>query len=709
QAPPASSPPPAAAKASEPAAAGDGHKKSVADLSIRVNVEVLDSLMNLVGELVLTRNQLLQMTRSEEESKYAAPITHLNRVTTDLQEGVMKTRMQPIGNAWSKLPRLIRDLEQVTNKAIELNMAGAETELDRTVLDAIKDPLTHMIRNSADHGIESPEARRAAGKPEIGTINLDAFHEGGHVIIRIADDGGGIDPDKILRKALEKGVVSEAEAERLGPPEILQLIFKAGFSTAEQISSVSGRGVGMDVVRTAIERIGGTVDLDSRLGVGTTIRIKIPLTLAIISALVVEAGGESFAIPQLGVVELVRLAAEDRQKIEKIHDREVFRLRDRLLPLVHLDEVLGLDSAVDAMLEGDVNIVVTQVGDEQFGLIVSEVFDTEEIVVKPVGRLLKDLSIYQGTTILGDGRVIMILDVAGIASAVGGITNRQGGVRTEADASASGRTTTMLLFDVGETTMAVPLSLVARLEEFRQEEIEDSAEGIVVQYRESLLPLLSIGGASTRPAGEPSKPQPIIVFTEGRRSMGLMVDSIRDIREEQLVIERESQQPGVLGTAIINGRATDVIDTQYYVTRAAPDWFEGQASSEAARVLVVDDSMFFRQLVTTSLETDGAEVVAVDSADDALARVEHGDRFDVVVADLDMPGTDGFELARRMRERVGSRELPLLALTGLDLGRVTADATEAGFDRVLKKFNARELGRAVEELRDAAAAAGAVE
>ncbi len=295
------------------------NRRSVADLSIRVNVDVVDRLMNLVGELVLTRNQLMQMVRGDDESKYAAPITHLNRVTSDLQEGVMKTRMQPVGNAWSKLPRLVRDLSQQTGKQIDLEMLGAETELDRTVLDAIKDPLTHMVRNSADHGIEPPAPRRAAGKPEKGKIWLKAYHEGGHVIICIEDDGAGIPLEKVRQKAIRNGLVNERDAVRLSDKEVLAFVFLPGFSTADKITGVSGRGVGMDVVKTQIERIGGTVDLSSKAGRGTTIRIKIPLTLAIISALVVESGGSPFAIPQLGVVELVRVSAEDRhKKIERI-------------------------------------------------------------------------------------------------------------------------------------------------------------------------------------------------------------------------------------------------------------------------------------------------------------------------------------------------------------------------------------------------------
>lgn len=676
-------------------------KKSVADLSIRVNVDVLDSLMNLVGELVLTRNQLLQLARGDDESKYAAPITHLNRVTTDLQEGVMKTRMQPIGNAWKKLPRLMRDLAQITGNQIELEMSGAETELDRTVLDAIKDPLTHMVRNSADHGIESPEVRRAAGKPETGKVKLNAYHEGGHVIISISDDGAGINTEKVLKKAISSGLLSEADAAKLGHNEILSLIFKPGFSTAEQVTSVSGRGVGMDVVKTSIERIGGTVDLISTEGEGSTVRIKIPLTLAIISALVVESSGESFAIPQLGVVELVRLAGDDRRKIERIHDNEVFRLRDRLLPLVHLNAVLGLDEP-ESEEDQDINIVVVQVGDDQVGLIVSEVFDTEEIVVKPVGSLLKDVNIYQGTTILGDGRVIMILDVAGIMSDFGGLSANSADNESskDRDNNLDGEVTSLLLFDAGNnTTMSVPLALVARLEEFPQDKIERSGGRPVVQYRGDLLPLLPLQPISgSMQTGDPPNPQPVIVFSEGQQSMGLMVNEIKDIFEERLIIRMPSQGAGVLGTAIINGNATDIIDTHHYIMQANPEWYIRSEHHGDRRVLVLDDSMFFRHLVSTTLEAEGFKVVATECAVHAVERIERGDRFDVIVADIDMPMMDGFEFAEWVRSRKDFNETPMIALSSLASGKHEPRAIQAGFNRYLTKFNSDELIATIDEL-----------
>jgi two-component system, chemotaxis family, sensor kinase CheA len=674
----------------------EGDRKSVADLSIRVGVDVLDSLMNLVGELVLTRNQLLQMVRGHEESVYSAPIAHLNHVTTDLQEGVMKTRMQPIGTAWSKLPRLVRDLSHVTGKSIELEMTGAETELDRTVLDAIKDPLTHMVRNSADHGIEPPDIRRKKGKPEVGTIRLHAFHDGGHVIICIEDDGAGIDFDKVRTRAVQQGLVSDTDAARLSENEILQFLFRPGFSTADKVSSVSGRGVGMDVVRTQIEKIGGTVDLTSALGVGSTVRIKIPLTLAIISALVVEAGGESFAIPQLGVVELVRLTADDAHSIERINENKLFRLRDRLLPLVHLSDVLELPAPADDA-DREVKIVVVQVGEEQLGLVVSEVFDTEEIVVKPVGSMLKDVNIYQGTTILGDGRVILILDVAGIASQFGGIGSRSVDSPASLVDDDDGEKTNLLLFNAGEgTTMAVPLSLVARLEELPRQQIERTGDRLVVQYRGDLLPLVSVNGYSMT-ASSPD-PQPFIVFSEGKSAMGLLIHQIEDITEERIVLRMQSHRPGVLGTAIVAGRATEIIDTQHYIMQANPDWFVRSDTQSVRRTLIVDDSLFFRQLVATALAAEGDRVIMAESAVHAVEMLERGDSFDVIVSDIEMPMMSGIEFAEWLRSRPQTKHTPLVAMTSLSVRGQESCILRAGFDQFLVKFNAQQLVTTIEDL-----------
>ena len=422
--PDVSLPPEPAADAGLSPAQGEISDGSVKNQSIRVNVDTLEMLMTTVSELVLTRNQLLEMVRHDQDSEFKLPLQRLSNVTAELQESVMKTRMQPVGNAWQKLPRVVRDLANELDKKIELDMSGAETELDRQVLELIKDPLTHMVRNSADHGLESTEQRRAAGKPEAGRISLSAYHEGGHIMIEIADDGHGLNVARIRQKALENGLATQAELDTLSDAQVQKFIFKAGFSTASQITSVSGRGVGMDVVRSNLEQIGGSVDVVSVEGKGTTFFIKIPLTLAIISALIVEAGGQRFAVPQIAVIELVRLQSETEQRVELLDDAPVLRLRDKLLPLARLSRLLNLNepaAAPDAGAEEEGGfIVVIQVGPHTYGIIVDHVFDTEEIVVKPMSSMLRDIAMFSGNTILGDGSVIMIVDPNGIAEAVGG-------------------------------------------------------------------------------------------------------------------------------------------------------------------------------------------------------------------------------------------------------------------------------------------------
>jgi len=450
-----------------------GSDVSLVAQTIRVSVNVLENLMTLVSELVLTRNQLLQISRTSRESRYATPVQRLSQITSDLQEGVMKTRMQPIGSAWSKLPRLVRDLVQDLGKPIELQMIGAETEIDRQVLELIRDPLTHMVRNSADHGLECPEERRAAGKPAVGIITLNAFHEGGHITIQISDDGRGLAVDRIREKILTKGLATEVQLASMSTVAIERFILHPGFSTAAQVTSVSGRGVGMDVVKTNIEQIGGTIELENRPGRGTTFTIKIPLTLAIVSALIVESAGERFAIAQSSVAELVHAelarpgieARLGQTLVEEIDGTRILRLRDQLLPLVTLSDLLRLPSTVEA--QQGMYVVVVAVGSGSFGIVVDRVFDTEEIVVKPVAPILRDITMFSGNTVLGDGTVIMILDPNGIARAVNIVST--GAARTTSVVTTGGvkseDETAILLFRAGsKAPKAVPLGLVARLE-----------------------------------------------------------------------------------------------------------------------------------------------------------------------------------------------------------------------------------------------------
>ena len=710
----------------------DGKKEpSVAQSSIRVHVDVLEDLMTLVSELVLTRNQLLQMVRGLDDSEFTVPLQRLSHITSDLQEGVMKTRMQPIGNAWAKLPRIVRDLSVESGKQIDLIMLGAETELDRQVLELIKDPLTHMVRNSADHGLEMPADRAAVGKPEKGSITLNAFHEGGHIIIEIRDDGKGLSMERIRNKVIENDVATESELEDMSDQQIQQFIFAAGFSTAEKVTSISGRGVGMDVVRTNIEKIGGTVELISIEGKGTTFTIKIPLTLAIVSALIVECAGERFAIPQISVLELVRASAHSEHTIELINEPPVLRLRNRLLPLVILRNLLELngddvfelpgadvETETDAVpLEDDLSvaevddeeavqidmpsgdevfIVVTQVGANTFGIIVDRVFDTEEIVVEPVAPILRDIPVYSGNTILGDGSVIMILDPNGIVSSVGKMDRDADDERQDQGTTGhSDERTSMLVFRAGtEELKAVPLALIARLEEVEMADVESSHNQRMVQYRGQLMPLIPFDqGHQWKSEGR----QPILVFTDNDRSMGLVVDEIVDIVEDHLKIELTADLPGLIGSAVVDGKATDIIDAGYFLTQAFSDWFGAadedgaQGTESVRRVLLIDDSPFFRNLLSPLLSVAGWQVTTVESASDALNMRDKGLLFDAIISDIEMPNMTGFELAKEIRGDARWQNAPMVALSGHASQEDFQKGRDAGFNDYVAKFDREAL------------------
>ncbi len=681
-----------------------------ASKSLRVNVDVLENLMTMVSELVLTRNQLLQILRTQGESEFSAPLQRLNQVVSELQEGVMQTRMQPIGNAWGKLPRIIRDISVELGKKINLDMRGQETELDRQVLDMIKDPLTHMVRNSADHGIEKPAERLAAGKPEEGHVLLNAFHEGGHIIIEISDDGKGLPTDRIKKKILEKNLATEEQLAAMSEKQIQQYIFHAGFSTAEKVTSVSGRGVGMDVVKTNIEKIGGAIEMRSILGKGTTFTIKIPLTLAIVSSLIVESAGERYAIPQISVRELVRVAENSEHQIESIRGAPVLRLRDRLLPLVSLSKLLKLGGA-DRTAADDSYVIVTQVGTYTFGIMVDRVFDTEEIVVKPVAPILKGIKLFAGNTILGDGSVIMILDPNGIANASGEMREAEvadfGAVEEEQTSSVGERKVSLLVFRAGDGAQkAVPLSLVSRLEEVSVDDIETSGHQKVVQYRGQLMPLILFSkNMQTKAKGR----QAVLVFSDQDRMMGLMVDEIVDIVEEQINVQISGNEAGLLGSAIIDGKAMDVIDVGYFLGLAHSDWFRTKTTKKFSgkvqkrRILLVDDSPFFRNMLGPILTVAGYDVTSVSSADDALSLSMSGEHFDAIVSDIEMPGISGFDFAEKVKAP-GSiwKDVPLVALSShatqqdLDRGRT------AGFDDYVAKFDRDALLRAIEQTLDPA-------
>ncbi len=585
--------------ASKPPEGTDGNVQqqargqSASDSTIRVDVSQLDKLMNRMGELVLLRNQIVQFTSSSEDSGLLATSQRLNLITTELQEGVMKTRMQPIGNIWTKFPRTVRDVALGCGKQVRIEMEGKETELDKTIIEAIKDPLTHIVRNSVDHGIESPEARTAAGKNPEGLLLLRAFHEGGQVNIEITDDGAGLNSERIRNKAVQKGLITADQSARMTEREITNLIWLPGLATAEKVTNVSGRGVGMDVVKTNIEKIGGTVDVQSKAGQGSTVRMKIPLTLAIIPALIVSTAGDRYAIPQVSLLELVRLEGEQARKgIEMVRGAPVYRLRGRLLPLVYLNRELKVDgkapdgasSAAASAYSGEAenaNIVVLRADDHQFGLVVDEINDTEEIVVKPLGKQLKIINIYAGATIMGDGKVALILDVLGLAQRANVLGEMRDREATEkagkqslgvADANQSNA---MLLFQYGESgRMAIDLDLVARLEEFPRDAIEVAGNQEAVQYRGQIMPLVRVSDVleckRNMAPGSGQEALHVVVYADSGRSVGLVVDRILDIVEESFVIQQETGRRGVLGSAVIQKRVTDILDVPGLIASAHP-------------------------------------------------------------------------------------------------------------------------------------------
>ncbi len=537
-----------------PTTPGVDHDKESAT-TIRVPVPLLDRLMTLMGEMVLVRNQVLQYSSQSDDLEFLNLSQRLNVVTSEIQGEMMKTRMQPIGNVMSKFTRMVRDLAKELGKKIEFTLTGAETELDKTLLEAVKDPLTHIIRNSCDHGIESPQERKRLGKPEIGSIAVRAYHEGGQVIIETRDDGKGLHRNKLLSKALEKGLVTHDKAASMSDRDVMDFIFAPGFSTAAQITNVSGRGVGMDVVRSNIEKIGGVVELNSQHGKGATICLKIPLTLAIVPAMIVRCDNDRYAIPQVKLVELVRAEQNGNgPKIEYLQGKPVYRLRGNLLPLIDLKEILRFPKT-DQQNSEVVNIVVLNAEEQYFGIIVDEIQDTADIVVKPLNRFLKSLTTYSGATVLGDGSVAVILDVIGIAHQQQLITEKKDQL-LKATNSREGQlknqnTQEFLLFKLNSPTKhAILLSYVHRLEEFKREQIEYSGQQRVVRYRNSVLPIISMNDfLNFKPKIDISENEiiSVIVTQRGDSVYGLEVNEILDVLSTENVMETGLADYGVGG------------------------------------------------------------------------------------------------------------------------------------------------------------------
>jgi two-component system chemotaxis sensor kinase CheA len=685
-----------------PPVAGEASAATISARTIRVAVDTIERLMTTVSELVLTRNQLMDIARRQDDSDYKLPLQRLSTVTAELQESVMKTRMQPIAGLWQKLPRLVRDLSAELGKDIEIEFAGGETELDRQVLELIKDPLTHLVRNAADHGIETPEVRRLRGKPPRGTIRLSAHHEGGTISLEIEDDGRGLDIAGIRAKVLREGLASEAELDRMGEAMIARFIFHPGFSTARTVSHVSGRGVGMDVVRNNVEEIGGSVDLRWVPGQGTAFSIKIPLTLAIVAALIVESGGQRFAIPQTSVVELVRVRPGSDQRIEIINGRSLLRLRDKLLPIGHLGELLDLDPGGDARRGSKGFIVVMKVGRIHFGLAVQGVFHTEEIVVKPMSARLRQIGVFSGTTILGDGAVILILDPNGIASQIG---HSAAVVADEHETPSAHelrgpKATPLLVFRAGGgDPKAVPLALVTRLEEVDVAAIEQVGGRRMLQYRGELIPIIPADPqVKLREAGI----QPLLIITDGQLCMGLAVDDIVDIVEEPLEVSLTTDRPGLVGSAVVRGRATGVLDIGHFLPLAHPDWRRksagsstGPARDQRPRALLVEASPFYRGLLVPMLDAAGYDVTEAVDRRQALGLLAEGGHYAIVACDLDGEDAAGLDLVETMAAQRGGPDTRAVGLSARPIASIIARARSLGFASVASKFDRHAIGEAV--------------
>ncbi|RZA07598.1 MAG: hybrid sensor histidine kinase/response regulator [Proteobacteria bacterium] len=712
---PAPAPAPAAPAEPKQDTKAEAKTESKADAeatsSIRVPVAVLDKLMLLMGEMVLVRNQVLQYANRVDALDFSNLSQRLDIVTSELQGEVMKTRMQPIGNVLSKFHRVVRDLSRDLNKKIDLQLSGMETELDKTLLEAVKDPIMHIVRNSCDHGLENPDERRGAGKPEAGSIHVRSFHEGGQVIVEISDDGRGLNRDKLTAKAVEKGLLPADKAALLSDREAYNLIFAPGFSTAAAVTNVSGRGVGMDVVKSNIEGIGGMVELSSRLGHGTVTRLKIPLTLAIVPAMIVRSGEERFAIPQVKLVELVRVEKNvGANQIELLHGHPIFRLRGSLLPLLSLDAVLGTGPELTEV--PDVcNIVVLNAEGKLFGLLVDEVQDTAEVVVKPLSGFLKSLVVYSGATVLGDGSVALILDVMGIAQKSGLSVD---GEKKNKPAAEGPRVENQefLLFTLNSPTKhAIPLNLVHRLEEIPRDAVELSGNQRVVRYRDSVLPIIALNDVlKFGPSGKSaeSETMALIVLQKAGRLFGIEVDEILDVLNTPANMDESvCDRPGLLGNLFTTEEIIVVVDALFlldeFTKRNLPS---GHSETPPAlrnrelKILFVEDTAFFRKHVTAVLLRAGFKVTQAHDGQQALDALNEAapGAFDLVLSDIEMPVMNGMELVARVRQHARWASVPMLALTTKFNAAHAEEGRRAGFDAYLEKLNQEILLKAIDEV-----------
>jgi two-component system, chemotaxis family, sensor kinase CheA len=723
------------AESLSPGENGGSRPQQKMETSIRVHVSLLDQLMTLAGELVLSRNQLLQTIGSEGIRNAESVGQRIDLITSELQEAIMLTRMQPIGNVFNKFPRVVRDLASKLNKTIDLTIVGKDVELDKTIIESINDPLTHLVRNSVDHGIESPAERKRAGKSEVGLVILKAYHEAGQVVIEISDDGKGLDGDALAASAVNKGLITSEQAQVMSEKEKINLIFLPGFSTAKEVTDVSGRGVGMDVVKTNLDQLGGNVDIISEVGHGTTISIKLPLTLAIIPCQIIMMGGERYAIPQVNLEELLRIpAGQVKERVERVGNAEVVRLRGNLLPLIRLADVLGVqrtyydptDNSIKndrrAMIsdrrglsspsfrdntqeerttKGDeeslpqrmgedrrtsptsaLNIVVVSTGAMKYGLIVDRLQDSEEIVIKPLGRHLQHCKGYAGATIMGDGRIALILDVSNLAR-MARLTSIEGTDRAheiafaqeEAKRAQKDKQALLIFRNSEKEQFAVPLNQVERIEKIKRSDIEDLGGKRVMQYREGSLSLICIDDvASVQPLADHDDLL-VIVFQIASRLVGLLAIGPIDAIEITSEIDGVTlHQPGIMGSTIIGKHTTMLVNVFELAQILYPEWFENKEIFEIKEgsadtpptILIAEDSNFFRNQVKGYMTEAGYNVIEGEDGQVAWDLLQqNADLVSMVVTDIEMPNMNGFELTQTIRNDPRFSQMPVIALTTL--------------------------------------------
>ncbi|MCX8041144.1 MAG: chemotaxis protein CheW [Thermodesulfobacteriaceae bacterium] len=665
---------------------------------IKVDVKLLDTLMNLAGELVLARNRVVQLASRIADPELVRSVQNLSLVTTELQETIMKTRMQPIGVVFNKFPRIVRDLSRALNKKVNLHLEGTDTELDRSLIEAIKDPLTHLIRNAIDHGIETSDERVFLGKSPEGNLVLRAFHEGGQVIIEVEDDGKGIDIEKIRKKAVEKGFMSFEEAQMASEKELLSLIFKPGFSTAENVTQVSGRGVGMDVVKTNIEKLGGSIDINTILGKGTTIRIKIPLTLAIIPALIVTSGEGRYAIPQVSLRELVRIDPE--RDILKLGDTEFYRLRGEIIPVLRLSRILQGNGKLE-----EKNLVILTTGEKFIGLLVDQIFASEEIVVKPLGKWFKNIPSYSGATIMGDGKLALILDVVGLSTYTGFRLEEfeKTYETTVTKKTSSEETQFIILFKIGEEILSLPLALVSRLDKIKASDLSIVGGKEVIIYQNKVIPIVRLENYLPIQGNPPLEEYHALFFAERGKTCAFLCTQIVDTLETTLDVEEGLYNvPGILGHRIINDRTVLFVDIYKIIEMYDPEWFivkrKLEEEKRVYKLLLAEDSPFFRNLVSNYLRSAGYEVETAENGKVALEKLNSDLEIDLLITDIEMPEMDGIELVKVLRENPKFIELPIIVLTSLTGEDIRRKVMEAGANAYEVKLSRERVLAIIENL-----------